>query len=183
MPYLTSRDVAAIALLAALWGVINSIFAPIFFRMTGLPLLCDLVGFAVLVLTVWWVRKLGAASMVGIIATVINFIFYPGGTHFLGFTAASIVFDMITCLIGYKRSFKSAFSTTASMLPVSIISAAVAGFIIGTFFMAAPALVKWGGPLGWAGLHAVGGIIGGIIGTAVIAALAARGIRAAEVKK
>lgn len=183
MPRLKSREVAAIAILSALWGVLNSIFSPIFFRLTGLPILCDLVGFAVLVLTVWWIRKLGAASSVGIIATVINFIFNPGGTHFLGFTVASIVFDIIAYIIGYGRSFKNPPSTIASMFPVSVVSAAVAGLIIGTFFMAPPALAKWGGPLGWASLHAIGGFFGGIIGIVIIKALAARGINAAEVKK
>ncbi len=183
MPYFKSREVAAIALLSALWGVLNSIFAPIFFRMTGLPLLCDLIGFTVLVLTVWWIRKLGAASAVGIIATVINFIFNPGGTHFLGFMAASIVFDAIAYTFGYERSFKDYSATAASMLPVSVVSAAVAGFIIGTFFMAGPALEKWGGVLGWAGLHAIGGFIGGVIGIILVTALASRGIHQAEVKK
>lgn len=183
MPYFSSREVAAIALLSALWGVLNSIFAPIFFRMTGLPLLCDLIGFAVLVLTVWWIRKPAAASAVGIIATAINFIFNPGGTHFLGFTAASIVFDVIAYIIGYERIFKSHFATTASMLSVSIASAAVAGLIIGSFFMAGPALAKWGGVLGWAGLHAIGGFIGGFVGVIVVATLASRGIRRAEVKE
>jgi len=183
MPYFKSREVAAIALLSALWGVLNSIFAPIFFSMTGLPLLCDLIGFAVLVLTVWWIRKPAAASAVGIIATAINFIFNPGGTHFLGFTAASIVFDVIAYIIGYERIFKNQFVTTASMLPVSIGSAAVAGLIIGSFFMAGPALAKWGGVLGWAGLHAVGGFIGGFVGVIVVTTLASRGINRAEVKK
>jgi riboflavin transporter FmnP len=182
MPYFNSREVAAIALLSALWGVLNSIFAPIFFRMTGLPFLCDMVGFAVLILTVWWIRKPGAAFVVGIIATIVNFTFNPGGTHFLGFTAASIVFDLIAYIIGYERSFKNPFYTTALMLPVSAVSAALAGFIIGAFFMAAPALAKWGGVIGWAGLHAIGGVIGGIVGIITVVALASRGIRQAEVK-
>jgi hypothetical protein len=176
MKYFTSRDVAAIALLAGLWGVLNSIFAPIVFQMFGLPILCDMIGFAVLTLSVWWVRKLGAATSVGVIATVINFIFNPGGVHFLGFTAASVVFDVAAGLIGYNRCFKKASFTTVSVFSVSILSAAVAGLIIGNFFMVAPALAKWGGVLGWAGLHAVGGIIGAFIGTAWVAGLTNRGI-------
>ena len=182
MPHLKSREITSIALLAALWGVLNSIFSPIFFRMTGLPFLCDLIGFAVLSLTVWWTRKLGAPSIVGIIATVINFIFNPGGLHFLGFTAASIAFDLITCIIGYDRIFRSALATALSMIGTSIASAAVAGLIIGTFFMTGPALARWGGALSWAGLHAVGGIIGGAVGVIIISALRIRGISAAEKK-
>ena len=37
--------------------------------------------------------------------------------------------------------------------------------------MVAPALAKWGGVLGWAGLHAVGGVIGGVIGVILVSAL------------
>jgi hypothetical protein len=43
MPYFRSVDLAAIALSAGLWGVLNSIFSPIFFQMFGLPFLCDRV--------------------------------------------------------------------------------------------------------------------------------------------
>jgi hypothetical protein len=182
MPYLNSREVAAIALLSALWGVLASVFAPIVFRVMGLPILCDMIGFAVLTLAAWWIRKLGAVSMVGVIATLINFIFNPGGVHFLGFTAASMVFDAVSRLIGYERSFRSPSSASVSMLLVSVLSAAVAGFIIGTFFMAAPALARWGGVIGWVALHAVGGAIGGVVGVILIISLSARGIRRAEVR-
>jgi len=182
MTYLNSREVAAIALFSALWGVLNSIFAPIVFRMFGLPILCDMVGFAVLTLTVWWIRKFGAATVVGLIATVVNFVFNPYGFHFLGFTVASIVFDITARLIGYDRCLKKPLFVTVSMLSVSVLSAAVAGLIIGTFFMVAPALVRWGGVLGWAGLHAAGGVIGGFIGITLVTGLSTRGVRRMDVK-
>jgi hypothetical protein len=67
VPYYNTREIAAIALLSALWGVLNSIFSPIVFNMYGLPILCDMIGFAVLSVTVWWVRKLGAATLVWLI--------------------------------------------------------------------------------------------------------------------
>jgi hypothetical protein len=142
-----------------------------------------MVGFATLSLTIWWVRKFGAATAVGIIATVVNFMFNPYGFHFLGFTVASIVFDIAAKLIGYDWSFKNSLRATASMLPVSVLSAAVAGLIIGTFFMAAPALATWGGVLGWVGLHAVGGVIGGVIGTVLVGSLITRGVRRMDVKQ
>lgn len=183
MTYFDSHEVAAIALFSALLGVLNSIFAPIVFRMFGLPILCDMIGFAVLTLTVWWIRKFGATTVVGLIATVVNFIFNPYGVHFLGFSAASIVFDITAKLIGYDRIFKNSLFVTVSMLFVSVLSAALAGLIIGTFFMAAPALARWGGVLGWAGLHAVGGVIGGFIGITLVTGLAARGVRRMDVKK
>ena len=183
MTHPNSRMVAAIAIFAALWGVLNSIFAPIVFRVFGLPILCDMIGFAVLTVTVWWTRKFGPATVVGLIATVVNFIFNPAGVHFLGFAAASMVFDITAKLVGYDRCFKKTLFVTVSMLPVSVLSAAAAGLIIGTFFMDTPALTKWGGVLGWAGLHAVGGAIGGFIGIVLITSLAARGIQRMDVKK
>ena len=178
MPYFDTRDIAAIAICASLWGVLNSIFSPIFFRMFGLPFLCDLIGFSVLTLTVWWIGKLGSATAVGLIATIINFILSPSSTQFLGFTAASIVFDVAAKVVGYDRAFGKAVNTTVSAVSISTLSAAVAGFIIGTFFMAAPALVRWGGVLGWAALHAAGGIMGGVIGAVLVSALITRGVLA-----
>jgi len=44
-------------------------------------------------------------------------------------------------------------------------------------------LAKWGGALGWAGLHAVGGAIGGSIGIVLITSLAVRGVQRIDVKK
>jgi hypothetical protein len=167
---------------AALWGVLSSIFAPIVFQMFGLPILCDMIGFAVLILSVWWIRKLGAATAVGLIATVVNFVFNPGGFHFLGFTAASIVLDVIIRLVGYDRCFKKPLFTTVSMLSASVLSAAVAGLIIGRFFMVASGLARWGGILGWAGLHLAGGVIGGFIGITLVTGLSTRGVRRMDVK-
>lgn len=144
MTYFGSREVAAIALFSALWGVLSSILAPIVFRIFGLPILCDMIGFAILILAVWWVPKFGAAITVGVVATVVNFVFNPYGFHFLGFTAASVVFDVAARLIGYGRFFKKPLFTTVSMLSASVLSAAVAGLIIGTFFMVTPAPARWG---------------------------------------
>ena len=177
MPYLKSRDIAAIALCAGLWGVLNSIFSPILFQMFGIPILCDMMGFSVLALTAWWTRKLGSVTAVGLIATVINFTFNPGAFHFLGFTVASVVFDVAAWLVRYGKAFKKTGSIIVSMVSISTLSAAVAGFIIGSFFMVAPALARWGGVYGWAALHAAGGVIGGIIGVVIITALDSRGIQ------
>ena len=42
--------------------------------------------------------------------------------------------------------------------------------------MPPPALTQWGGVVGWAGLHAIGGVIGGIIGLTIMDALSVRGL-------
>ena len=176
MTYFNSRDIAAIALSAALWGVLNSIFSPIVFNITHLPLLCDLIGFTVLTVAAWWIRKVGAITAIGLIATIINFTLNPQALTFLGFTAAAVVFDLISSIVGFNFFFKKAANTITIAMTISTVSAAIAGFIIGSFFMAGPALSLWGGVAGWAGLHAVGGVIGGIIGTSLVAALNSRKI-------
>lgn len=73
MLYFNSKEIAAIAIYASLWAILNWAVTPIFWDLTHLPILCDMVGVSLLVLTVWWVRKLGAASMMGAIATILNF--------------------------------------------------------------------------------------------------------------
>ena len=176
MTYFNSRDIAAIALCAALWGVLNSIFSPIVFSITHLPLLCDLIGFTVLTVAAWWIRKAGAITAIGLIATIINFTLNPHALTFLGFTAAAFVFDLTSSLVGFNIFFKKAANTIAIAICISTLSAAVAGFIIGSFFMAGPAMSLWGGVSGWAGLHAVGGVVGGAIGTTLVAALNSRKI-------
>jgi hypothetical protein len=176
MTYFNSRDIAAIALSAALWGVLNSIFSPIVFSITHLPMLCDLIGFTVLTVAAWWIRKAGAITAIGLIATIINFTLNPQALTFLGFTAAAFVFDLISSIVGFNFFFKKAANTITMAIVISTLSAAVAGFIIGSFFMAGPALSLWGGVSGWAGLHAVGGVIGGTIGATLVATLNSRKI-------
>lgn len=175
LTYFNTRDVAAIAICGALWGVLNILFAPLFFRATGMPFLCDLIGFSVLILGAWWIRKFGALTLVGLIATILNFAL-GGGAQFLGFTVAAIFFDVITAIVGYARIFRKT-TTTMIMMIIAIFSAAIAGTIIGVFFMVGvPLLTQWGGVAGWAGLHMIGGIIGSFIGITLISALKKRRI-------
>jgi len=178
MPYFSSRDIAAIAMCATLWGILNSIFAPIFFSISHLPFFCDMIGFSVLVLAAWWIRKIGAITIIGVIATLINFAIAPNPYHFLGFTASSVFFDLTAAAVGYGRTFRRKTYTAASMMTISLFSASLAGFIIGTFFMTGSAFNAMGGVLGWAGLHAIGGVIGGAIGTSLVTGLDARKITA-----
>jgi hypothetical protein len=177
MTYFNSRELAAVALFSSLWGVLNSIFSPIVFRMFGLPILCDMIGFAALGLTFWWVRKFGAVTVVGVVATIINFLLNPGGVFFLGFTAASFSFDLIASLAVANRMFNRRSATAIILVSISVLSATVAGLIIGNYFMTAQALVAWSGVSGWAALHALGGLIGGIIGVSILTGLSTRNIQ------
>ncbi len=176
MGYFRTRDIAGITVFASLWGVLNSMISPVFFQLFNLPFLCDLIGFASLILAVWYVRKVGTATLVGFIATVLNFILTPWAIHFLGFTASSIVFDFLAFLVGYSRLFQSKAPGSLILFSISVFCSATAGWIIGVFFMPAPSLHRWGGILAWAGLHAIGGVLGGAIGVSVVNALPLRGI-------
>ena len=150
MAYFKTVDVAAIAICGALWGVLNLLFAPPFFRATGMPFLCDLIGFAVLVLGAWWIRKPGFLTFVGLIATIIN-LALGTGMQFLGFLAASAFFDVAVAAIGYGRAFKKPSYTAVSMMILAIASAAVAGAIIGAVFHGWFALTGYMGWRGWLG--------------------------------
>jgi len=180
MTYFKTKDIAAITIFAALWGVLNSLISPIFFQIFHLPFLCDLIGFASIILATWYVRKIGTATMVGFIATIINFMLLPTAIHFLGFTATSIVFDVLAFTVGYKRMFEKKLVGSISLFTISVSSAAFAGFLIAFFFMTPTALRNWGGTLGWAGLHATGGVLGGVLGIILMNALALRGIQQAQ---
>jgi hypothetical protein len=180
MTYLKTREVAAIALGAALWGVLNSFFSPMVFSLTGLPILCDLIGFTVLTVAAWWIHKLGSLTAIGLIATAITLAISPQAVIFLGFTAASVVFDVSSSLTGYEKSLKNPKIIVFSAITFSVLSAVVAGAIIGAFFMPGPALIVWGGVVGWAGLHAIGGLIGGTLGGILVKMLVLR--KAANVR-
>ncbi|MGQ9460451.1 MAG: hypothetical protein ACUVRA_04400 [Candidatus Bathyarchaeaceae archaeon] len=171
MTYFSTRDIIAIAMCAALWAVLGITIAPIFWRLTHMPFLCDMIGVIVLILALWWTRRLGAATLTGVIATILTLILRPEATHFFGFMAASVVFDALTRLIGYRNCLDRPIPSAISLLSVSIISTAVAGLIIGLFFMNIKAI---GGLTFFAGLHASGGFIGGVIGLTVVRALIAR---------
>lgn len=170
-----TKDLAAISLCAALWAILNLTIGPVFWNMTHLPVLCDMVGVSLLVLVTWWTRKLGAASLTGIIATVLNLALSPGSIHFLGFTAASIVFDIVMRLPGYGVSLDKGVKGAALTLATSLLSTLVAGVIIGTSFMA-PAIISnaYGGVAFFALLHGAGGLVGGLLGIVFIRSLESR---------
>ena len=93
----------------------------------------------------------------------------------MGFAVAAIFFDLVVAAIGYRRAFRTPTKTVASMMPVSVASAGIAGAIIAAIFMTGvPLLAKWGGIAGWAGLHVIGGVIGGFIGVTLVLALKER---------
>jgi len=177
LPYLDSWSIAVIAISASLWAVLNWLISPIFWQLTQLPILCDMIGTSLLILTLWWTRKPGTASLMGIIATILNFVLRPDAIHFLGFTVASIVFDLVAFLIGYKNSLDRGRISSVILICISLISTTVAGLIIGIFFMATVFLLNvYGGVAVFAAIHGAGGIIGGVLGVVIVRGLERRRI-------
>jgi len=140
-----------------------------------MPFFCDMVGIISLILALWWIRKFGAVTVTGITATIITLMLNPSATHFFGFTTASVVFDILTRLIGYQNCLEKPMLSVISLLFASIVSTAAAGVVIGTFFMNPNFLMTmFGGVAFFSVLHAAGGVIGGTIGLMLIKALSTR---------
>jgi hypothetical protein len=138
---------------------------------TNMPFFCDMLGIISLIIALWWIRKFGAVTITGITATIITLMLNPSATHFFGFTTASVVFDILTRLIGYQNCLEKPILSVISLLFASVISTAIAGIVIGNLFMN-PA--RFGGVAFFSVLHAAGGVIGGTIGVALIKALSTR---------
>lgn len=177
MTYFSTRDIAAIAVCAALWGMLNVTISPVFWTLTRLPFACDLIGFTCLAIAVRWTRRVGTATLVGVIATIINLLLRPSAPHFIGFTVASVVYDGLACLIGYRRLFTHLIGSFLGIIVISMVSGGVAGFIIGRLFMDPIVIANvYGTPFLFAGLHAFGGVLGGFLGCLLIQAIQLRGV-------
>ena len=184
MAYFTSRDIVAISMCAALWGILNSIISPVFWTVTHLPFVCDLIGFTCLTIAVWWTRKIGAATTVGLIATIINFIIRPTSTQFLAFLAASILFDLTTRIVGYKTCFGNLKVSVISLITLSVLSGTFAGSIIGPFFIAPGIIIQvYGTVILFIILHAIGGLLGGTLGVILVKAIESRGVFGDHIQK
>jgi len=171
MAYFNTRHIAAVALCAAYWAILNNTLSPILFRLTGMPFLCDLFAFTTLILVGWWTRKFGVISLTGLLVTGLTFMLQPNAFQMIGFIAASVVFDVTTRIIGYSKSFDKPISSTLVLLYLSTLYAFMAGLIIRSMFMPSPTIYA---VLVWGGMHAIGGSIGGIIGVILISTLRTR---------
>jgi len=169
---LQTRDLAISALSAALWSVLNLTISLIFWTLTHLPILCDVLASMALLIAIWKVKKLGVGTMVGIIATLITFSVRPGALYFLGFTVASIVFDVLSWSVRYSNveASKKGF---ALLFVTLILSMWIAGLVIGFLFMGFGNTLQ---ALIFSLLHASGGMLGSVVGIMTISAISKRGV-------
>ena len=149
--------------------------SPIFWSMTRLPVLCDMLGVSALIITAWWVRKPGSTAFVGFIATLLNFILIPGANQFLGFTAASIFFDITLSLLKYNNTVEGGMRSNITLVAVSAAATFLAGYIIGNLFLAPQVLENvYGNVFFFAGVHMAGGLAGSLIGITLLRGLESR---------
>jgi hypothetical protein len=176
---LGTRGTTAVAVCAALWAVLNTFISPFFWQLTQMPFLCDLLAFAALALVVWWTRRFGAASLTGVVFGVLSLVLRPGAFFNSAFIVAAVAFDLLTRAVGYDRMFKKPLVSSIAAVVISIVCAALAGLIIGALFMnlaTFPAIVTF------ASLHAIGGLIGGLVGAMIVTTLKARRIEPGAVR-
>jgi hypothetical protein len=183
--YFTSREVAASSIFAALWVVLNLTLNPIIMSITrgyG-TVFCDIAGFTSLILVTWWTRKLGVATVTGVVATILTLIFRPIALWFFGFAAAGVFFDVASKIIGYNILFGDSRRSTLSLVVLSTLSGAVAGILIGASIgsgiIISPVVPQGrvatlGGLLLFAGLHTGGGLISGVVGLLLVKILRTR---------
>jgi hypothetical protein len=137
------------------------------------------MAFAALILVAWWTRGFGAASLTGVIFGLLTLVLRLGAFFNSAFVVAAIAFDLLTRTAGYNRIFSKRIVGSIVVVLVSIACAALAGLIIGAVFMGFTTLP---GVLAFAGLHAIGGVIGGLVGVGVVATLKGRRIDPGAVK-
>lgn len=166
------KDLAVVALSAALWSSLNLTISPIFWTLTHLPILCDVLASVALLVAVWKVRKLGTGVLVGIIATIITFLIRPGALYFLGFTVAAISFDVLSWAVKYSN-VKANKVGYLLLFVTTVFSMWMAGFVIGFLFMGFESYTQ---AFIFSLLHASGGVLGAIAGIILISAIARRGL-------
>ncbi|MGB9778825.1 MAG: hypothetical protein ACPLW8_05415 [Candidatus Bathyarchaeales archaeon] len=165
-------DVALVGFLSAMWVVLHLYFGPIGFQLFHLPIFCDISAFLTLIIAIWIIGKFGGASAIEIIGSLIV-LGIRAAPFQLGFLVSAIILDILCLAIRHKP-----LKGTRNVLALSfftMISAYIAGVIIGVFFMAGG--IYWALTF-WAGWHMIGGLLSVIIASPIIGALEKAGVRA-----
>lgn len=174
--YFTAVDVALIGVFCALWAVLNLTLGPLGFAWFGLPIFCDFSVFFTLLLVVWITSKFGAASLVGVIGSII-ILFVRASPHIFGFAVSAVLFDILMSTNHHKLDAKAKNMITATS--VTMLCAYFAGVIIGIFFTNKPlnwTTLEWALTF-WGGWHLIGGIISIAITLPIIGVLEKANVR------
>jgi hypothetical protein len=169
--YFTTRDIVLVGVFSAVWVVLSVFVAPIGFMLTGLPLVHDFSVFFTLMIVAWITGRFGASSMTGIIGAILAMLI-SGMALMIAFLPVAIIFDLVL-IANHHKIRVSAYSLAVTAI-ATVLSAYVAGVVIGLFFMGMGiqlALLFWGV------LHAIGGVLAVVITFPIIAVLEKSNVR------
>lgn len=117
---------------------------PLSFRLLQLPILHDFAVFFTLLLTKWTAPKMGMASLVGVVGSII--VILAGAPLVVAaFAASAILFDVLTSL--NRHRFDGGAVNVVLVVLATMLSAYFAGVVIGVLFMNGGlewALTVWG---------------------------------------
>ena len=167
-----TTNIALIGIFSALWVALNLTVAPLGFTLTHLPTIHSAIIFVTLLLAAWATGQYGAASLVGIIGSVIV-VLAGGPLPVLGFVPAAIIFDVFLLLSHHKVNLKPINVGTAVL--ASLVCAYVAAIVNGVIILNLQLMFTL---TFWAGWNILGAIIGFAIAFPIIVAL-----EKAEVRK
>jgi hypothetical protein len=167
-----TTNIALIGIFSALWVALNLTVAPLGFTLTHLPTIHSAIIFVTLLFVAWATGQYGAASLVGIIGSVIV-VLAGGPLPVLGFVPAAIIFDLIFLLSHHKVNLKPVNVGIAVL--ASLVCAYVAALVNGLLILHLEPVFTF---TFWAGWNILGAVIGFAIAFPIIGAL-----EKAEVRK
>jgi uncharacterized membrane protein len=167
-----TKYIAYVGMLSSLWVVLQLTLGPMGFTLFGLPIFCDVSAYFPLLLAVWFFRKFGGASSVGLIGSLVVLFFRPNAFQVLGFAASSVIFDLLAFVVKHEVKFEPKNVIIVSL--ITVLSAYVAGLLIGLAIMGGT--IQWTLTI-WGPLHLIGGILSLITSYPVLIALNRIGIR------
>ena len=157
--HLNAVDIAIVSIFCAIFAALSLTLGPLSFNLFRLPILHDFAASFSLLLVTWLVGKFGAASIVGVIGSIIAILVRPIPPIQVGFIVSAIVFDLLMS-INRNRLYANAYNVIVSAL-VTAASAYLAGVVIGIFLMGMPldmTTLQWALTF-WGGWHLIGGIV------------------------
>lgn len=167
-----TKHIAFIGIFSGLWAALNLTLGPLGFTLFRLPIFCDVASYFPLLVTVWFLRRYGSATAVGVIGALVTLFLRPGSTQMIGFAVSAALFDLLMLLFRHNIAFD--FKNVVGVSLIVLVSAYVAGFIIGAFIMLGGigwALTVWGP---W---HAAGGLLSVIVSYPILVALEKSGVK------
>jgi hypothetical protein len=172
-PYFRTVDIALTALFCALYIVLNLTLGPLSFALLGLPIIHDLGVFFTLLLVVWITGRFGTSMLAGIVGATLALLI-SGLYVMIGFAPAVVLFDLLMTANHHKIRIK-AYSLTVTAI-ATIISAYLAGVVIGVFFTVPVQTLYWALTF-WGGWHAIGGVLAIVVTFPVILLLEKANVR------